>query len=212
LRLGGFAHGLDLFFCSASIKLEFKGLAISDISRQSACMTVTVTNRLMNIVNIADVPEEVQADGDYWESRDKPLTPALTPRMGHLGVTLTRLPPGKTGCPFHSHQIEDEVFFVLEGRGVFRYGETVTVVKPGDCMSCPAGTGTAHQLANPFETDFVYLAIGMNDPNEVATYPDSGKIMVRALKAVGMLATAPYLEGEPDVPKIFGLARGMGNG
>jgi len=67
----------------------------------------------------------------------------------------------------------------------------------------------AHQIANPFEEDLVYLAVGMNDPHEVATYPDSGKVMVRALKTAGFLKAANYLEAEPEVPRIFEMARGL---
>jgi uncharacterized cupin superfamily protein len=61
------------------------------------------------------------------------------------------LPPGRSGCPFHTHQREDEVFYVLSGRGVLRYGETIDDIGAGDCIACPAGTGIAHQLANPFD-------------------------------------------------------------
>jgi uncharacterized cupin superfamily protein len=66
----------------------------------------------------------------------------------------------------------------------------------------------AHQLANPFDEDLVYLCIGLNDPNEVAVYPDSGKIMVRSLDKVGVLGEQPYMEGEPNLPKIFSLRQG----
>jgi uncharacterized cupin superfamily protein len=167
-----------------------------------------MADHLPNVVNIADVPEVIESDGGYWASAYKPLTPVLAPRLGRLGVNLTRVPPGKTGCPFHTHQIEDEVFFVLQGKGVLRYGESVNEVKAGDCIACPAGTGIGHQLANPFEEDLVSLAIGMNDKNEVCTYPDSGKVMVRSLHKTGFLAEADDLAGEPDVPKIFALAKG----
>jgi uncharacterized cupin superfamily protein len=160
-------------------------------------------------VNVADIDAIVSTDNGYWHSIDKPLTPALEPRMGRLGMVMTRVPPGKSACPFHTHAVEDEVFFVISGRGVFRYGETLTEIKAGDCISCPAGTGVAHQIANPFEEDLVYLAVGMNDPHEVATYPDSGKVMVRALKTAGFLKAANYLEAEPEVPRIFEMARGL---
>jgi len=163
---------------------------------------------MKNVVNIDEVEEIASADGGYWGSYDKPLTPALEPRMGRLGVVATRIKPGQTGCPFHTHQLEDEVFFVLSGRGVFRYGETLTEIKPGDCISCPAGTGIAHQFANPFDEDFCYLSIGMNDPNEVCTFPDSGKIMVRSLGKIGVLRESKYLEGEPGLPRIFQMTRG----
>ncbi len=52
----------------------------------------------------------------------------------------------------------------------------------------------------------MYLAIGPHDADEVCVYPDSGKVMVRSLRAVGFLNKVPYLEGEPEKPKIFELA------
>ena len=160
---------------------------------------------MCNVVNVEDVVETAVEDGAHRSSFYKPLTPALTPRAGKLGVNLTRVPPGQSACPFHAHAVEDEVFLVMSGRGVLRYGETLREIGPGDCISCPAGAGIAHQLANPFDTDLTYLAIGMNDPNEVATYPDSGKIMVRSLNQVGRLETAEYYQGEPSPPRIFTL-------
>ncbi len=109
-------------------------------------------------------------------------------------------------CPFHYHQLEDEAFFILSGRGVLRYGDDVRVVRAGDCISCPAGTKVAHQIANPFDEDLVYLAMGRNDPNEIAVYPDTGKVMVRSLGQVGFLNATAYMEGELAKPKIFELA------
>ncbi len=162
------------------------------------------------IVNIEDIKEVEQNGGPYWRSMDKRLTPAMRKMGGKLGVVLTRIPPGASGCPFHAHQLEDEVFYVLSGRGVLRYGDTVTEIRSGDCISCPAGTGIAHQLANPFESDLTYLAIGPHEPDEVCVYPDSGKVLVRSLGRLGYLNNADYLEGEPDEPLIFGMARKSG--
>ena len=95
---------------------------------------------------------------------------------------------------------------MLSGRSVLRYGDAVHELVPGDCISCPAGTGIAHQLANPYDEDLVYLAIGPHDPHEICGYPDSGKVMVRALDLVGRLERTEYLAGEPEVPRIFELA------
>jgi uncharacterized cupin superfamily protein len=159
------------------------------------------------IVNVDTVEEVVHMDGDQWGGAYKPLTPALDAYPGRLGANLSRVPPGHSACPFHTHAREDEVFYVISGRGVFRYGNDVQQVGPGDCISCPAGTGMAHQLANPFDEDMVYLAVGLNDPHEVCTYPDSGKVMVRSLKMVGRLTRTDYMEGEPDVPRVLEMFR-----
>ena len=67
--------------------------------------------------------------------------------------------------------------------------------------------GIAHQLANPFDEDLVYLAVGPNDAHEVCTYPDSGKVMVRSLKTVGYFEKAAYMHGEPGMPRILEMAR-----
>lgn len=158
------------------------------------------------IVNIDEAPEMERLVGPHWGAAFKMLTPSMRPGGGSLGVNCFRLPPQHAAVPFHSHRREDEVFYVLSGRGVFRYGdEPLRTLRAGDCVSCPAGTGVAHQLANPFDEDLVYLAIGRFDPDEVCTYPDSGKVMVRSLQQVGRLTTTEYLDGEPDMPRILDM-------
>lgn len=161
----------------------------------------------MNVINADEVKEIEHLEGAHWGGAYKPLTPSM--KTGQLGANLSRLPPGRATCPFHYHQLEDEIFFVLSGRGVLRYGEEVRAIRAGDCIACPAGTKIAHQIANPFDEDLVYLAVGRNDPNEVCVYPDTGKVMVRSLSRVGFLHGTPYMEGEPEQPKILELAKAI---
>ncbi len=164
------------------------------------------------VINQAHVAEIAHMDGTHWGSANKRLTPALD-ALGEqekrlrprLGVNLSRVPPGRSGCPFHTHAREDEVFYVLSGRGLFRYGDAVMEIGPGDCIACPAGTGIAHQIANPFEEDLVYLGAGLNDGHEVCTYPDSGKVMVRSLSRIGMLEATDYMHAEPPRPKLLDM-------
>jgi len=94
----------------------------------------------------------------------------------------------------------DEIFVVLEGHGLFRYGDTVHEIRPGDCISCPADTGIAHQIANPAGAtgDLVYLAIGAEPPGDVCTYPDSGALVIDGLGRRGFLREAGYYEGQPQ--------------
>jgi len=161
------------------------------------------------VLNVKDAEEHESTDGKHWGGTYKVLTPFLD-RPGALGVNLSRLPPGRAGCPFHYHMLDDEVFYVVSGTGVLRYGEDLYPIGPGDCISCPAGTKVAHQIASTGDEDLVYLGIGRNDPNEVCVYPDSGKVMVRGLKTVGVLEKTGYMAGEPEVPKIFALAAESG--
>ena len=166
-----------------------------------------MTRKPPQVVNVDMVKEIEHMTGDHWGGAYKPLTPAMRPQGGRLGVNLTRVPPGRSVCPFHAHQHEDEVFYVLSGKGMFRYGDSLQEIGPGDCITCPAGTGIAHQLANPFDRDLTYLAIGPHNPDEICVYPDNGKVLVRSLKRIGYLETVDYLDGEPEKPHIFDLIK-----
>ncbi|MCM0609073.1 MAG: cupin domain-containing protein [Ideonella sp. WA131b] len=164
------------------------------------------------VVNQSEVPEIVEMDEAHWGSAFKRLTPALD-ALGEqekrlrprLGMSLSRVPPGRSGCPFHAHAREDEVFYVLAGRGLFRYGDEVLEIGPGDCISCPAGTGIAHQIANPFDEDLVFLGAGLNDGHEVCTYPDSHKVMVRSLQRIGLFEATDYGHGEGHRPRLLDM-------
>ncbi len=158
------------------------------------------------IVNFETAPVLERRGGPHWGATYQILTPSMQPRGGSLGVNRMRIAPGAGAVPFHSHRRCDEAFVVLEGRGVFRYGdEPLREVGPGDVISCPANTGQAHQLVNPFDQDLVYLAIGANDPHEVCEYPDTGKILVRSVGTVGRLQRTDYMDGEGERPKALDL-------
>ena len=66
--------------------------------------------------------EVVEREGE-WAAAYKILTPNMRERGGSLGVCHMRLPPHSAAVPFHYHLREDEVFYVLAGRGVLRYGD-----------------------------------------------------------------------------------------
>jgi uncharacterized cupin superfamily protein len=160
---------------------------------------------ISNLVNVDEVDEIVQLIGEHWGAHFKPLTPSMRPGGGNLGVNHMRLPKGRSLCPFHYHQREDEVFYILSGRGLLRYGDTVRTLRAGDCVSCPAGTGKAHQIANPHDEDLVYLAIGPRHPDEVCVYPDTGKVMVRSLGKIGQIEAQGYMDGELERPAILDM-------
>ncbi len=144
-------------------------------------------------------------DGEApWAGSYKVLTPHMRAAGGKLGVSQNTLPPGSIGCPFHWHAREDEVFYVLSGRGVLRYGDQpLREIGPGDCISCPADTRQAHQIGNPFDEDLVYLGIGPYEPHEVGGYPDNGKVMVRSIQTVGRLERLDYMHGEPETYAVL---------
>ncbi len=119
-----------------------------------------------------------------------------------IGVAIEELPPGKQSCVFHYHLLEEEHILILSGSATLRLGADRHAVKTGDFVSFPAGDPNGHCLLNETEAPCTFLIIGDNDPNEVCVYPDSNKVMVRALGRQGMddifdaAATLDYWHGE----------------
>jgi uncharacterized cupin superfamily protein len=70
-----------------------------------------------------------------------------------LGYNLTICPPGKKVCPFHNHHVNEEMFFILEGEGVLRFGEQEYPLRKYDIVACPpGGRAVAHQIVNTGRT------------------------------------------------------------
>jgi uncharacterized cupin superfamily protein len=102
-------------------------------------------------------------------------------RMGaqKLGYNVTVVPPRKKAFPLHNHQANEEMFFILEGDGELRYGDTRHPLRAGDVIACPAGgPETAHQIINTGNTEMRYLSLSTMAPIEICEYPDSGKFGV----------------------------------
>lgn len=94
-----------------------------------------------------------------------------------LGYSYDVVQPGKRSCPFHSHRAEEEMFFIVRGRGTLRYGSQTRPVRAGDFICCPTGdAGTAHQIINDSDAELAYISVSTMMPAEVCEYPDSGKI------------------------------------
>jgi uncharacterized cupin superfamily protein len=98
--------------------------------------------------------------------------------LQRLGVHLARLPQGKESNIYHTHQYEEEFFYVLSGRGVARIDGRNHRVGPGDFFAFPAPS-VGHVLFNPHEEDLLYLVGGERRRFEVAEFPGIGKTLVR---------------------------------
>lgn len=193
----------------AAVVLDAHVLLLKRVSCCHAGAEAAVNDDTRPVFNIADLPEVTDRQGE-WASTWKVLTPNMRARGGSLGMNHMRIPPHAVAVPFHYHALEDEIFYVLSGRGVLRYGDELHDIGPGDCIACPAGTRVAHQIANPYDEDLEYLAIGPYEPHEVCGYPDSGKVLVRSEKKVGYLNATEYMEGEPERPRVLDLAAKRG--
>jgi len=92
-------------------------------------------------------------------------------------VMLTRLPPGKSFCPYHVESAQFEFYVVVSGRGKVRDETGTTEVGPGDAFFF--APGKAHQTSNDGTEDFVYYIIADNPIGDSCYYPDSKKWAVQ---------------------------------
>ena len=149
----------------------------------------------------------IAADSVAWtEWNDVPrsalryrhLTRALLGGDYRIGVAIEELGPGKRSAPAHYHVLEEEHVYILEGRVTLRLGDARHAMKAGDYACFPAGQAAAHCLINESDAPCRYVIIGEKNPNEVVAYPDSNKVLVRALGGaiLDLGARRNYWDGE----------------
>lgn len=150
------------------------------------------------VINLDELKLEHWEMGGLFESAAARIGPLLGAQ--DLGCSYDVVPPGKRSCPFHSHRAEEELFFIVRGRGTLRYGDETRPIRAGDVICCPTGgPETAHQIVNDSEAELAYLSISTKRPAEVCEYPDSGKIGAFASGLHHMTRAADrvdYWEGE----------------
>ncbi len=152
------------------------------------------------LVNIADVEFQPRAAAaavptsaaDRFEARFARIGPLVGAKQ--LGYNITAVPPGKRAFPRHSHRVNEEMFFVLQGTGEIRIGAETYPLRAGDIVACVAGgPETAHQIVNTGQEELRYLAVSTQRAPEIWEYPDSGKFGVIAEFTGGAAsATFPY--------------------
>jgi uncharacterized cupin superfamily protein len=127
-----------------------------------------------------------------------------------VGVHRIQVPAGGWSTPAHEHGREEEIFYLLDGRGVSWQDGHTAEVRSGDCIVYPAGGGahTLHAL-EPLDV----LAFGPRHYDESVGFPRLGLSLVgsRAVESdPGALDGAPIQFvresqlGPPELPAEFG--------
>ncbi len=151
-----------------------------------------MTHPIINIDNLEYMP---WSHDNRFEARLGAISSKIGARK--LGYNLTVVPPGKRAFPYHSHRVNEEMFFIVEGEGEIRLGETRHPVRCGDVIACTTGgPETAHQIINTSETEELkYLGVSTKISPEIAEYPDSGKY--------GVLGEFSGADGKPQALRFI---------
>jgi uncharacterized cupin superfamily protein len=127
------------------------------------------------VKNVDELALERFEKGDKYRSDCIRVGPLVGAR--DLGYSYDVVPPGMRACPFHSHHAEEEMFFIVSGKGTLRYGGETRAIRAGDFIACPTGgRDTAHQIINDSDAPLAYISVSTNHVAEICEYPDSGKV------------------------------------
>jgi uncharacterized cupin superfamily protein len=139
-----------------------------------------MSNSKMPIVNLADVPLRDLAHGEHFSAQLGRIGPLIGAKK--LGCQLHIVPAGKKAFPFHAHHANEEMFLILEGEGICRFGAETYPVRAGDVIAAPAGDASvAHQIINSGAQELRYLCFSTRLDPDVVEYPDSGKLAVASM-------------------------------
>jgi quercetin dioxygenase-like cupin family protein len=117
---------------------------------------------------------------------------------GAFGLVEQVMPPG-FASPYHTHRLEDEAFYVLEGQMAFVCDGTWTSAGPGTFVFGPrniphgfkvVGDAPARLLLLCAPGDFTRFVVEMSEPQPAP--PDMAKLMALAAKySVEILGPLP---------------------
>jgi uncharacterized cupin superfamily protein len=150
----------------------------------------------MSEVNLFDVPVEDDADDPEGYRTSYARIGALVGGQ-KLGVTVYRIRPGQSICPYHYEIGFDEWLIVLTGRPTLRTPAGEQELRPWDVAFFPDGEAGAHKVTNNTGEDLrVAMLSNKRDPG-AAVYPDSNKVGIFPPNKLFRLTDAvDYFDGE----------------
>jgi uncharacterized cupin superfamily protein len=110
-------------------------------------------------------------------------------------VEISRIPPGKSPCPYHSHSAQWEFYHVISGNGIVRHKDGTTPIETGDAFIFKPGE--PHQIINNGTQDLILYIVANNPIGEFWHYPDSNKWGLQMPESKYFRANAlDYYDGE----------------
>ncbi len=113
-----------------------------------------------------------------------------------VGVRRLQVPAGAWSTPAHQHGRDEEIFYVVSGRGLSWQDGEVSEVGPGDCIVYLArgGAHTLHAI-DPIDA----LVFGERNEDESISFPRLGMSYV----GVRMVESLPGWSDDDDAPTQF---------
>ena len=125
------------------------------------------------IVNLDELEFGEFGKGDKFHAHRAPVSDRIGAQR--LGYAVIKLDPGKRAWPYHSHYVNEEMFYVISGHGTLRHADEEYPIRAGDFICSPPDPNQPHQIVNTSHDELVYVALGTEERADVFLYPDSGK-------------------------------------
>lgn len=125
------------------------------------------------IINMEELDYAEFGKGARFNARRAPVSNRIGAQK--LGYAVVRLQPGMRAWPYHSHHVNEEMFYVLEGTGTLRHAGEEYAIRTGDFICSPPDPAQPHQIINSSDEELAYIALSTLEPTDVFLYPDSNK-------------------------------------
>ena len=130
------------------------------------------------IKNLGDIkPITINNYGGKNSFIAKPVIPWED--VSTCSAAFIEVPVGQCSYVNHWHNISEEIFYIISGKGKLRtfYGEKD--VKAGDMICFPTGEKGVHAIANASDTEsLVYIDFASNPKTDIAIEPDTNQVAV----------------------------------
>jgi len=146
----------------------------------------------------SEIPGEIKKGKEGYEYNKRKFV--SREEGGSCVVSVYEIPPNKSAYPYHYHTQDEEVFYIISGKGTLKTPEGEREVSAGDILYFPANKNGAHKLTNLSDSELlVYIDFDTCGDVDVALYPDSGKIGIWGMdinKSFKLKESVDYYEGE----------------
>jgi len=120
---------------------------------------------------------------------------------GECSVAIYDIPPGKSNYPYHYHEQDIEIFYIIDGDGILEEPDGKREIKKGDIIICPPNSNGAHKITNISNSNKLsYIEFDTIHKPEVVKYPNTNKIGILYTNSGNYFfnesKTVDYYEGE----------------
>lgn len=92
-------------------------------------------------------------------------------------AAIYEIPLQKASYPYHYHLKNEEIFYIISGKGILETPDGSKMITVGDVIVCPPSEKGAHRIFNSSDTEtLVYLDFDTINSPDIVHYPNTDKV------------------------------------